>query len=1000
VTAVVRPTILRTVTAPLTIRVLGPLELERADQTVTIGSSMQRRLLTALVLARGEVVSTDRLVEALWGTEPPASARNGLQTYVARLRDALREPGLVVTGPTGYALDGSRVTVDAWDFEDLVRRLRASSPEADAATVATALQEGLARWRGDAYAEFADGFAREAAAHLDGLRLDAAELLAGAHLRAGRPTEASSVLDRLVPVAALRESTALLRAQALAAAGRLPDALDALRAYRERLADELGLDASTAVDDLEQRLLRGELTPAAAAVSTVVERGSAPIPPPRLASRTVGRDEVLGRVLTAFDMAPLVTLVGPGGVGKTRLAMVVGHQAGRGAWVDLAPVRHEDDIPSAFAEGLDVSVPAGTVVRRAVTEALAGFDGVVVVDNCEHVLDGVAALLEDALAAAGPVRLLATSRERLDLDGEIVVPVAPLPVPRPDEATSEDPAVRLFLDRLGAIGGDRVDPAEVAEVVAAVDGLPLAIELAAARAVSLPVGDLAARLRGRIDVLAGTHRRHGDRHRTMERVIGWSYELLQPDDQALFRRLSVFTATFRLGDVEAVCADAQVPAEDMASRLARLVEASMVLRVPGGRFRLLEPLRLYAAAQLAGSPEAAEVHERQRRAALELTARADAAVSGPDELALVTEVEFALPDLRAVHARAVAQGDLATVATMTGHLYRFAYLQARSDVLLWGAALAGDAGPDVPDDDRARALAAAATGAWLTGDVPRAVELADAADRLASDPWSRVTVTEVAGDVMLAAGRLAAAVATFTDNRACAERVGHAGLAANAQAGLAFSVLQRGDRDLAMSLARSAEREAAGCGSSSVRSLAAYTLGEVLASDDPDGALAAFARARAFAVEGRARFQEGLARTAEVALRGRHGPPDEALRRYREALELWRGSGAEGLLLTVLRNLIVLLVRTGADAAALEIHSITERLASKPSYGDEARRLEAAVAVARDRLGPDAQAAAADATAHVHDLAAAADIALALLTRQTDDRPTDELFVDRNTSSA
>jgi predicted ATPase/DNA-binding SARP family transcriptional activator/tetratricopeptide (TPR) repeat protein len=972
------------VTAALAIRVLGPLELERAGETVTIRSSMQRRLLTALVLARGELVSTDRLVEALWGTDPPPSARNSLQTYVARLRDALHDPRVVVTGPTGYALDASRVTVDAWDFEDLVRRRRGSPGEADAVV---ALQEGLASWRGDAYAEFADGFAREAATHLDDLRLEAAELLAAVHLRAGRPVEALSVIDGLLPAAAMRESVALLRARALAAAGRLPDALATLRGFRERLAEELGLDASPAVDALEQQLLRGELTPAADPASTAAERASAPIAPPRLATRTVGRDEDLDRVRTALEMAPLVTLVGPGGVGKTRLAMVVGHRAGRVAWVDLAPVRHDDDLPSAFAEGLGITVPAGTVVRRAVTDALAGFDGVVVVDNCEHVLDAVADLLDDALTASGPVRILATSRERLDLGGEIVIPLAPLRTPRPAEATSDDPAVQLFLDRLAAIGGGDVDPAEVAEVVAAVDGLPLAIELAAARAVSLPLGDLAARLRGRIDVLAGTRRRHGDRHRTMERVIGWSHELLRPSDRLLFRRLSVFTATFRLVDVEVVCADAEVPREEVASCLARLVEASMVVRLPTGRFRLLEPLRLYAAARLAGSAEAAEVHERQRHAALELTARADAAVSGPDELALVTEVEHALPDLRAVHARAIEQDDLATVATMTGQLYRFAYLQARSDVLLWGAALAGGVGTDVPDDDRARALAAAATGAWLTGEVPRAVELATAADQLASDAWSRVTITEVLGDVMLAAGELDAAVAGFTDNRACAERIGHAGLAANAQAGLSFAVLQRGDRDLAASLARSAAREAAACGSPSVQALAAYTLGEVLASDDPDEALAAFARARAFAVAGRARFQEGLARTADVALRGRHGPPDEALRRYRDALELWRGSGAEGFLLTVLRNLIVLLVRTGADVAALQIHSMTERLATKPSYGDEAQRLEAAVAVACERLGPDAQAVVADTTTHVRDLSAAADVALALLTTSAKDAP-------------
>jgi predicted ATPase/DNA-binding SARP family transcriptional activator len=976
-------------TAPLTIRVLGPLDVERADAVLPIGSAMQRRLLAALVAARGEAVSTDRLVAALWGEAPPPSARNGLQSYVARLRRTLGDAEVIRSGPGGYALDVARVSVDAWTFQDLVRDARRALDTEPTGTV-EALRAGLASWRGEAFGDAADGSARDAASRLADLRAEAVELLARAQLRAGDPVEALAVLAELPAGAELRESALLLRVDALALAGRLPEALEAVRSYRERLADELGLDASPVVDDAERRLLRGELgadrrADRGATRPGVPPLGHTPLPPPRVWTETVGRDADLARIASALGAARLVTLVGPGGVGKSRLASLIGHdRPDRGGWIDLAPVRRAEDVAPAFAEGLGLSVPPGTAVAEAIVDALAGSDALVIVDNCEHVLDPVAALVDAAFgrSTAHRGRLLATSRERLDVAGELVIQIAPLRVPRAEEATEDDPAVRLFLERLSAAGGQAVPPRDAAAVVAAVDGLPLAIELAAAQAASLPTDALVERLGDRLDVLVGSRRRHGERHRTLERVARWSYDLLPDSEQRLFRRLSVFPATFGLEDAERICSGAGLPDEQVAASLARLVDASMVVRLDDGRFRLLEPLQRFAAAQLESSGDAPVVRARQRDHALELAAQADAAVSGPDETDAIVAVEGALPDLRAVHARALEDGDLTTVARLTAHLYRFAYLQARSDVLLWGAALADEPAADVSATDRARALAAAATGAWLAGDLARALDLLAEAERSivdgSVDEWGRITVAEVAGDVHLAAGQLDAAVAAFTTNRACAEAFGHAGLAANAEVGLAFVTFLRGDREAARLLARSGVERAAAAGSPSVLALAEYTLGEVLADEDPDAALAALARSRALAVAAGARFHEGLARTADVALRGRHGPPAEALPRYREALELWRDSGAQGPLLTVLRNLVVLLVRTGADEAALSIHAVTERLAGTPSYGDEARRLAAAVAAARERLGPASVDRAGELA--LVELRDAADLALAALT--------------------
>jgi predicted ATPase/DNA-binding SARP family transcriptional activator len=960
-------------TGTLSLRLLGPLEVERAGAILPLGSTKQRRLLTELAIADGATVSVDRLIGVLWGDDPPAAARNGLQTHVARLRDALGPGPAVLTRPGGYALNPEVVTVDADRFVAAVAAARATVDH-DPTQVVTDLTEALRAWRGDAHGEFDDSGAQTDAARLHGLRAEARELLASAHARRGDHTAELAELDRLVAENPLRETAVIARSRCLAALRRLPDALAALRAYRQRLADELGLDPSPPVARLEEELLRGDTPPAAELPQiTSLASSAAPVAPPRLGTATIGRHDDLERISAALEVARVVTLVGPGGVGKTRLATEIGRGAARAAWIDLVPAR-PDELLTSLAEGLGIAALAGRVPEQ-VLAAAARFPGLVVIDNCEHVIDEIADVVDQVLAADGDVRILTTSRERLDVSGEIVVPVAPLPIPDPAAATSSDAAVNLFLDRLVAAGGDAVSPAEAALVVAAVDGLPLGIELAAARAVTLPIAGLLERLHARLDVLTGSRRRHGDRHRTLTSVIAWSYDLLEPLEQVLFRRLATFTATFRLEDVERICADEALPVAQVADALSHLVDQSMVTLVESGRYRLLEPLRLFAEDRLADSGDTERVHARQRDAALALAALADEAITGPDEIAVCREIEWALPDLRAVHARAVAVADGATVARLAARLCRFAYLQARTDVLLWGAALAED--DSVDPTERARALGAGASGAWMSGDIDLAGRLgAAAAACLPLDPWSETAVLEAVGDVRMAHGDLASAAGVFERCVDAATRTGHDGLLAQARASLAVIHAFQGDLARARTEAEAAFDLALACGAPGVQSLAQYAVGEALADTDPDAALVALEEAGRRAAASGARFIEGIARTAEVALRGRHGDPRVALERYREALRIWLDSGAESMVQTTLRNLIVLFSRIGGDAAAVTLERACRRVATRPSYGEEHRRLVAAVAASQERLDADAVAAATAAASGITGLREASEWAL------------------------
>jgi predicted ATPase/DNA-binding SARP family transcriptional activator len=930
--------------------ILGPLEVRVAGRLVPVPGARQRALLAALLLRRGHVVPMDRLVDEVFGEAPPREARNALQTYVTRLRRALGPvASLIATRAPGYVLEIPGDAVDAERFAALLGQARATEPPTAALGL---LERALALWRGPAYAEFAPTFARGEALRLQELRVAAEEDRAVLLLRLDRVAEATAALEAIAAREPWRERAVELLVTALAQAGRAGDALAAYARYRDRLREELGLDPSPKLRRLEEQVLRGTLEPVAPVRAGQDRRGR-----PARPTSFVGRERELALVRQALAAAPLVTLVGPGGVGKTRLAQEVADAHDPVWWVDLAPLRDPGAVPYAVADAVGIDVLAGTLLRDELRQWARRAHGLLVLDNCEHLLAAVAELADELLAAASGLSLLATGRERLAIGGELVLDVPPLDVPAPG-APEGGPAVRLFLDRARA-----ADPAvaasppplrRIADICRALDGLPLAIELAAARIGALTVDDLADRLDSRFELLR-TGRRDGDaRHQALQAVVDWSFELLGADEQRLFLRLSVFAAAFDIAAAETVAADDDLPAGRVADLVARLAEQSMLTR-PGpsgvGRYRMLETLRAYAATRLPAA-EAERFRRRHGAFLVDLAERAEAGLYGPEEQTWAHRVERWLDDLRAAWSWAREAGEVDLTVRLAAALTRYAYWRLRSDLLAWGSWVAAA----VPAHPRlAVAYAAAATAAWRDGRHQEARDLARRGVEVGGGPAARGAAAslEALGDVAMVTGDLAAALEAYRGVAAAASPGDPAGQAI-ATANQALTLAYAGDDRAASAAAEEAVAAALASANPTALSMARFAEGEALADLDPARASAALEEAQRRASEVGNRFVAGTALTAMVALRARHGPPEEALALFREAIDHWRTSGNRTLLVTTLRNLVVLLARTGRDEAAAALAATLHEAAPSRSYGVEAARITTALAAVRRRLGDGA----------------------------------------------
>lgn len=742
------------------IRVLGTVEAGNVELSPRL-----RRLLGALVVRSDSSASADWLIEAIWGGacgSVPNDPQAALQTLVSRLRSTLRGrvgPVTIATTPHGYRLRCEPGELDARRFADLLARARGSDPRRRL----DLLDEAVGLWRGPAFDGLAEeDFAQAEAARLTELRTGAEEDLVAAHLDLGQPAAALDRLQPLVQSWPLRDRPHVLLMRAQQHLGRTAEALRTYADFRFRLREELGLDPSAELSDVHSDLLSGQLGHTRPTTATPTARRALRVP----ATRLYGRDADRLDLLRALQRERLVTVTGPGGLGKTSLALAVAAEistrlADGGVLCELTAVPSGEYLPAAVCTHAGLQVTAESDPQTALLAGLASREAVLVLDNCEHLALETAPLVAAVLEGCPRVRVLVTSRVPLHLPGETVFGLAPLAAPDPDDpvAVPASPAVQLFLARARArvrgFDADTADLADIARLCRRLDGLPLAIELAASRMDALRPAELLERLPWQLAVLRGGP--GGDpRHRTLRALVDWSFERASPAEQALFEVVSVFAGPFGLHDVETLIAalpdPVRPPCDDVVCDLASLVEQSLVVRGPKG-FTLLETMRAYGRERLARGPHTDLVARAHVELVLVLTRQGDD-LYGPDQLQCLARWQTRMGDVRQALTWALAQAP-SLAGHLLGGLTSLVEHRMSLEVVGWAEQVLASAeryGYEIPS----RVYAIVAAGARFSGDLDRAFELAGRAVATAGEDLSAAAYgTFLQGEVALFSGDLA-----------------------------------------------------------------------------------------------------------------------------------------------------------------------------------------------------------------------------------------------------
>ncbi|HEX2046813.1 MAG TPA: BTAD domain-containing putative transcriptional regulator [Acidimicrobiales bacterium] len=932
--------------------VLGPVEVHDGNRTATPTRAKERSLLALLLVHADQVVPSERVAEALWpGEARPEHAVRSVQTYVSRLRAAMGPAGdRLVTRPSGYLLRVEPGELDAQRFQRLLEqsRLRAGAAPAEALAL---LDEALGLWRGPPYGELRDEeFAVADAVRLEELRLVAVEERIEARLALGHHEEVVGELEALCAEHPLRERLWSQLMVALYRGGRQPDALRAFERYRRLLAEELGLDPSPELRALESKILVHDRTlgpPPAAPAGT-----PGPVVPP--VTSFVGRQDDLAEVIDRLAEARLLTLVGPGGVGKTRLALqVAAAVAGRFpdgvAVCELAAVGEPDAVGPAVATALGIQPRSDRSVEASVADVLRTRRMLLVVDNCEHVVDAAASLLSTLVAGCPTVTVLATSRERLAIAGEQVWPLAPL---------SPEAAVELFYDRALAVrpdvdgGGDA--RAHIAEICRRLDGVPLAIELAAAQAAVMNPADLVDRLDDRFRLLDRGPRSAPTRQRSLRAMVDWSYERLGDGQRLLFDRLSVFAGSFTLEAAEQVCGGGGIGPADVPHLLAELVDTSLVTLTGGSelaRYRLLETLRAYGRERLDREGASHRWRERHADFFVALATRADEGLRTAQEGRWMRRLDAELDDLRAAHHRALANHDVERALALSAALHGYAHRAQRPELFTWAeraARLPGAAGhPLLP-----LVLGSAAAGAWARGDLAGARRLGHEAAEAAAGAREGHLAFQGLAAACLFSGDLAEARGHSLRGAELAEACGDPYQTTVNRISAVLALAYGGRTAEAVEEAEAVLAAARELDCPSATAWALYTLGEVLLDHDPGRALPLLEESRAMAAGVGSTFLTGVAATSATTLRARHHDPQDALSRFPEVIDLWERAGNWTQQWTMLRSLVTTLGRLGRDEPAAVLYgALRASDTAPPPFGADTDRLAEVLATIEARVG-------------------------------------------------
>jgi predicted ATPase/DNA-binding SARP family transcriptional activator len=696
--------------------ILGPVEVLVDGEPASLGGPRQRAVLVRLLFDLGRVVSSDRMIEDVWDGRPPASAAKVLQKYVFELRRSLPDLPLLTRGG-GYMLDVGHDAVDAHRFERLL-----DSGQYHAA---------LALWRGSVLTDLPDlAFITPERARLEELRMFAIESRIENDLEAGRHGPVIGELTELIEAHPLRERLTRLLMLALYRSGRQVEALRAFQRHRRDLADDVGVAPDASLRQLEQAILAHDPRLDLPASPHGVERGVRGHAPIMLTS-FIGRTRELDGGSQAVAENRLVTFTGPGGIGKTRLAIELGARIRDrfpgGVWtIDLAGV-DDADLRTTIASSLEIDVRhAGSDEMSRIVTAVANRPPcLIVLDNCEHLVESVRPITLALLDAGEHVRVIATSRRPLGVDGEFVRPVQPLP---------EADAVLLFVDRarLTRVEDDEVSSQHAVGICRRLDGLPLAIELAASQLRVMDAQDLVDRLDDQL-TFRGSVTDASPRQRTLGEMVQWSYGLLAPSAQRTFARLGAFASSLTLAAAEWVCAVAPTDRRAVLDDITALIDHSLLVRehtpMRSSRYRLLETLHLFALDRLVEIGEEDGSRRAHAEFFLALARDSRAEMHGPHERTWRDRLEIEEANLHAALGWA-GQHDPELGMRLAVALWPYweARWREREGVGYIDRLLRDDI--DVPTDVLAWVLTAAAAMGGNAGEarltVPRALRAVDA----------------------------------------------------------------------------------------------------------------------------------------------------------------------------------------------------------------------------------------------------------------------------------